>query len=119
MNLYKEEILDHYKNPRNFGDLPDKTHEASETNASCGDMLEMYFKVEKGVVKKVMFKGVGCAISIAASSMLTEKIKGKKTNEVLKWKKNKMEELMGKVNVGRVKCVELPFKTAMKGLGEE
>jgi len=119
MKLYKEEILDHYKHPKNFGDLSDKTCEASEANASCGDMLEMYFKVEKGIIKKVKFKGVGCAISTAAASMLTEEIKGKKVKEVLKWKENKMEELMGEVNVGRIKCVELAFKAMKKGLEEK
>jgi len=108
MLVYKEEIVDHYKNPRKFGELPGKTHEASETNASCGDMIEIYLKIKDGVVEDVGFKGVGCALSTAAASMLMEELVGKKEIEVKKWDRKKIEELMGEVNPGRVKCIMLP-----------
>jgi nitrogen fixation protein NifU and related proteins len=108
MKLYKEEIIDHYKNPRKFGELSDRTHEASETNASCGDMIEVYLKIKNGVVEDAAFKGVGCALSTAAASMLMEEIVGKKQEEVKKWDKKKIESLMGEVNPGRVKCIMLP-----------
>jgi nitrogen fixation protein NifU and related proteins len=110
MKLYREEIIDHYKNPRKFGDLPSKTHEVSETNASCGDMIEIYLEVEKKVIKDASFKGVGCALSVAASSMLMEELVGKEIKEVKKWDEKKMVKLMGEVNPGRVKCVMLPIK---------
>jgi len=109
MKLYKEEIVDHYKNPRRFGELPDKTHEANETNASCGDMIEIYLKIKEGVIKDAAFKGVGCALSTAAASMLMEELVGKKQDEVLRWDKKKMEDLIGEVNPGRIKCIMLPI----------
>jgi len=116
MKLYKEEIVDHYKNPRKFGDLRGKTHEASETNASCGDMIEVYLKVENGVVVDAAFKGVGCALSTASASMLMEELVGKKVAEVKKWDKKKIDELMGEVNPGRVKCVVLPIEAIREAL---
>lgn len=114
MKLYREEIIDHYKNPRHFGDLPGKTHEASETNASCGDMIEVYLKIKNGVVKGASFKGVGCALSTAAASMLMEELMDKRVDEVKKWDRKKIEKLMGEVNPGRVKCIMLPVE-AIRG----
>lgn len=114
--LYRDEIVDHYKNPRRFGDLADKTHEASETNASCGDMIEVYLKVKDGVVVDAAFKGVGCALSTAAASMLMEELKGKKVSGVKKWDQKKIESLIGEVNLGRVKCVMLPLEAIRKAL---
>lgn len=116
MKLYRDEIVDHYKNPRRFGDLPGKTHEASETNASCGDMIEVYLKIKDGVVKDAGFKGVGCALSTAAASMLMEELVGKKVEEVKKWDKEKIERLMGEVNPGRVKCIMLPIEAIRRAV---
>jgi nitrogen fixation NifU-like protein len=117
MDLYREDILDHYKNPHNFNDLPDKTHSAREMNASCGDMVEIYLKIEKGVVIEAAFRGVGCALSTAAASMLTDKIKGMKVDEVAKMGEMTIKEMMGEVNPGRIKCVMLPLVVLKKTLG--
>ena len=116
MKMYKEEIVDHYKNPRRFGDLVDKTHEASETNASCGDMIEVYLKIKGGVIKDAGFKGVGCALSTAAASMLMEELIDEKVDEVKKWDKKKIDGLIGEVNPGRVKCVMLPMEAIRKAV---
>ena len=116
MKLYKEEIVDHYKNPRKFGDLPSKTHEASESNASCGDMMEVYLKIKNGMVKDAAFKGVGCALSIAAGSMLMDEVVGRKREEVEKWDEKKIEELMGKVHTRRSKCIMLPIEALKRAL---
>lgn len=116
MKLYKEEIIDHYKNPRQFGELPDKTHEASETNASCGDMIEVYLEIKNGVIENASFKGVGCALSTAAASMLMEELVGKRETEVKKWDVKKIEGLMGEVNPGRVKCIMLPVEAIKEAL---
>jgi len=117
MKIYREEIIDHYKNPRRFGDLPDRTHEASETNASCGDMIEVYLKIKDGVIEDAAFRGVGCALSTAATSMLMEELVGKKQEEVKKWDKEKIENLVGEVNPGRQKCVMLPLEAIKRALG--
>lgn len=116
MDLYKEEILDHYKNPHNFGDLLGKTHEAREMNASCGDMIEIYLKVKRGVVVDASFRGVGCALSTASASLLTDEVKGKKLAEVANWEEGVVFNLMGEVNPGRMKCVMLPLEVLQKAL---
>jgi nitrogen fixation protein NifU and related proteins len=116
MDLYKEEILDHYKNPHNFGDLSGKTHQSREMNASCGDMIEIYLKIDKGVVVDAGFRGVGCALSTAAASLLTDEVKGKMVEEVVVWDKKIIDKLMGEVNPGRVKCVTLPLEVLQKAI---
>ena len=74
-DIYQVNIIDHYKNPRHFGDLPDFTHKGRGANASCGDMVEMYVKLAGDTITDISFKGIGCALSTAAASMLLEKIK--------------------------------------------
>ena len=77
MDLYRQEILDHYKNPRNFGPIEGFAHKESDRNSSCGDSLEMGVKVVKGKISDIKFTGAGCAISLASASMLTEMLLGK------------------------------------------
>ncbi len=117
MDYYREEILDHYKNPRNFGEIEDATHSAREANASCGDLMELQLKVENGKVVDVAFKGMGCALSIAAASLLTEAIKGKSVSEARAVDKKMMNELLGiEVSATRSKCVFLPLRGLKKAL---
>jgi len=116
MNLYKEEIIDHYKNPRNFGDLKGKTNEARGMNASCGDMVEIYLKISGNKIVGAGFRGVGCALSTAAASLLTDEVRGKKISEVLEWDKKKIINLMGEINPGRIKCVILPLGVMQKAI---
>jgi nitrogen fixation NifU-like protein len=80
--LYQEMILDHNKNPRNFGELEDATHKAVGHNPLCGDHIEIFLKVKDGKVEDVKFKGVGCAISKASASIMTTVLKGKTLDEV-------------------------------------
>jgi len=80
--LYQEMILDHNKNPRNFGELKDATHKAVGYNPLCGDHIEIFLKVKDGKVEDVKFKGVGCAISKASASIMTTVLKGKTLDEV-------------------------------------
>jgi len=76
--MYQEQILDHYKNPRNKGTLRDATLRARESNPLCGDEIALYLVVDgKDRISDVRFDGEGCAISQASASMLTEMIKGK------------------------------------------
>jgi len=76
-DLYQEEILDHSKNPHNFYKLEGATHMAEGYNPLCGDKVSIYLKVIEGKVSEASFQGVGCAISKASASILTETIKGK------------------------------------------
>ncbi len=74
--LYQEVILDHSRNPRNFGRLEGANHEAAGNNPLCGDQIMLYVKTEEGVVTDISFEGSGCAISTASASLMTEKLKG-------------------------------------------
>lgn len=76
-DLYQEVILDHYKHPRNYRDLPDYCNSADGHNRLCGDKLRVYARVENNVIQEVTFKGSGCAIATASASLMTEALKGK------------------------------------------
>lgn len=80
--LYQEVILDHGKNPRNLGTVPDAKHHADGHNPLCGDRIHISLKMEDGVVADVKFEGAGCAISMASTSVLTEVVLGKTPEEV-------------------------------------
>ena len=76
-DLYQEVIFDHNRRPRNFGRLEGANRQAEGFNPLCGDKLTLYLKVNDGVVEDVSFEGLGCAISTASASLLTEALKGK------------------------------------------
>lgn len=80
--LYQEMIIDHGKQPRNFGALPNANHCQAGNNPLCGDKLMIYVLEENGIVKDVHFEGTGCAISVASASLMTEAVKGKSVHEV-------------------------------------
>jgi len=76
-DLYRELILDHSRNPRNFGKLPDATHSAEGINPLCGDKLRLYLQLnDQDIVVAARFEGTGCAISVASASLLTEAVTG-------------------------------------------
>jgi nitrogen fixation NifU-like protein len=77
-------ILDHNRNPRNFGEIGDATRVISAVNPLCGDKLTLYVKVGDGTVTDIKFKGSGCAISVASSSLMTERVKGTKVPDALR-----------------------------------
>ncbi|MDE6590645.1 MAG: iron-sulfur cluster assembly scaffold protein, partial [Oscillospiraceae bacterium] len=81
--LYSEKVMDHFRNPRNVGDIPDADGVGEVGNAKCGDIMKMYLKIEDGVIVDVKFETFGCGSAIATSSMATELIKGKKVEEAL------------------------------------
>ena len=79
--LYKKTILEHNRNPRNYGSLDSYTHKAEGLNAICGDQVFVYLKVNNEVIESIKFDGESCAISTASSSMMTEFIIGKTTKQ--------------------------------------
>jgi nitrogen fixation NifU-like protein len=81
-DLYQEIILDHNRQPRNFGALPECNHEAEGYNPLCGDRLNVYLTVVDDVIQDIHFDGSGCAISKASASLMTEAVKGKTLAEV-------------------------------------
>jgi nitrogen fixation protein NifU and related proteins len=117
--LYKENILDHYKNPHNKKKIEHATHTHKEFNPSCGDEITLFLKVQNHIITDVGFEGTGCAISQASVSMLTEYIKGKSVEEIKKIKEEKILELLG-ISIGpsRLKCALLSLKTLQNSLEE-
>ena len=114
--FYREYILDHYKNPRNFGRIEgaDITHE--EYNPLCGDMVGMDFRVRDGVIDDVKFHGRGCAISQASASLLTERLKGMTLDEAQQvGKDDVLEELGIDISPARLKCALLYLKVLKVG----
>ncbi len=107
-----EVILDHYRNPRNYGSLEDASVKVKDSNPLCGDVIEIYLKInDAGVVEKASFRGHGCAISQASASMLIESIQGKRLDELKSLDKNHIFEMLG-IEIGpvRVKCALLSLK---------
>lgn len=81
--LYQETIFDHYRQPRNFGQLDRANRRAEGYNPLCGDKVTLYLRVEDGVIRDASFEGSGCAISTASASLMTESLKGKREEEAL------------------------------------
>lgn len=80
--IYQEVIFDHYRTPRNCGALGSASHKAEGYNPLCGDKITVYLKVEDGLIRDASFEGVGCAISTATASLMTEALKGRSIAEV-------------------------------------
>lgn len=112
MDLYHEQILDHYKHPQNFRLLEQPTYVRAEKNPTCGDRFTFSVHVnDTGVIDEVGFTGEGCAVSTASASLLSEEIKGKTLAEVMELKPEFVLELLG-VDLGptRLKCALLPLQ---------
>lgn len=116
-DIYKDIILDYYRNPRNFGDLPNPDVRAKDSNPLCGDIIEMQLKIKDGKVEDVRFKGKGCAISQASASMLTEVVKGKTLDDIKAMSKADVLNLLG-IDPGptRIKCALLGLKVIKLGV---
>ncbi|HNP34965.1 MAG TPA: SUF system NifU family Fe-S cluster assembly protein [Woeseiaceae bacterium] len=127
-DLYRELILDHARNPRNFGPLRSATHRARGANPLCGDTLELYLELDADeVVRAARFEGTGCAISLASASLLTETVAGLPRHLALQWFEQVTASLTGgrsEFDLGklmalqgvrefpaRVKCATLPWHT--------
>ena len=109
-DMYREEILEHYRHPLNFGTLKKPTHSASVANPLCGDHLTLHLRVVKGVVKDVAFEGSGCALSIASASLFTEWMKGESVRKVQKVGEAQIQKLIeAPIGPARLHCVLLSF----------
>ena len=134
--LYQSVILDHNKNPRNFGTLEEPSHSADGNNPLCGDVIHVTLQVEDDVVRDLRFEGAGCAISTASASLMTQAVKNRPVAEVMKLFDGFHDLVttdspsdgteLGKLTVFagvrefpvRVKCATLPWhtlKNALKG----
>ncbi|APC48994.1 Fe-S cluster assembly sulfur transfer protein SufU [Virgibacillus halodenitrificans] len=136
--LYRQVIMDHYKNPRNKGVIEGDVLTVDMNNPTCGDRIQLQLQVEDGIVQEAKFDGEGCSISMASASMMTQAVKGKKIDDALE-----MSELFSKMMLGedvdmdklslediealqgvakfpaRIKCATLAWKAMEKGVNEE
>lgn len=138
-NLYRQVIMDHYKNPRNKGSLDEGNLTVDMNNPTCGDRIHLTLKVEDGIVTDVKFDGEGCSISMSSASMMTQAIKGKDVETAMKLSRIFSDMMQGKeveidddLDLGdieslqgvakfpaRIKCATLAWKAMEKGLDEK
>lgn len=114
---YREYILEHYRNPRNYGTLEKPDAHAEDVNPLCGDQLAIDLQVEGDRVTAVRFKGRGCAISQATASMLSEMIEGKTVEEVVQLGKDDVLDALGiPISPARMKCAFLSLRVLHRSL---
>ena len=125
-DMYREEILEHYRNPHNFGELPGASVVHEEHNPLCGDRITLQLRLSEPDVgdktRRVvaaMFTGEGCAISTASASIFTDYLKGKSIDELKKLSGTKLLEILGLegLSPARLKCALLPLEALKKSLG--
>jgi nitrogen fixation NifU-like protein len=115
MDIYREIILDHYKNPRNFGHLPHPDAKVEEGNVTCGDRISIEVTASEGKIKDIRFSGEGCAISQASASMLTEQAKGMDLSEIHKLDAKYILSMLGTtLTPSRTKCALLSLEVLQK-----
>ncbi len=135
--LYRQVIMDHYKNPRNKGSIDDGSVTVDMNNPTCGDRIHLTMKVEDGIVTDAKFDGEGCSISMSSASMMTQAIKGKNIDHAIKLSQIFSEMMLGNdypddLDLGdiealqgvakfpaRIKCATLSWKAMEKGLEGE
>lgn len=116
-NIYQENILFHYKNPKNTEKLDEHTHASKIANYTCGDEIELELKIEDGIVTEIGHQTNGCAISIAGASILSEYIKGKTLKEIQKMGKEELLDLLGiELSPSRLKCALLGFEALKEAI---
>ena len=102
--LYSEKVFDHFSNPRNVGEIADASGVGTVGNAKCGDIMQMFIKVENDIIVDVKFKTFGCGAAIATSSMATELIKGKSIDDALKLTNSAVVEALEGLPPVKVHC---------------
>ena len=115
--LYSEKVMDHFRNPRNVGTLPDANGVGEVGNAKCGDIMKIYLKIEDDMVADVKFETFGCGSAIASSSMATELIKGKSIQDALALTNQAVCEALDGLPAAKVHCsvlAEEAIKSAVK-----
>lgn len=117
MALYSEKVMDHFRNPRNIGSMENADGIGEVGNAKCGDIMKIYLKIDDDRVSDVKFETFGCGSAIAASSMATELIKGKKLDEVMSITNKAVVEALDGLPVHKIHCsvlAEEAIKVALK-----
>ncbi len=117
MSIYRENILDHYKNPRNKGKVKDANAHHKELNPLCGDEIEFTLKIKDKKIEQIKFDGHGCAISQASASMLAEFLEKKMIKDAIEITKEDIFEMLSvQLSAPRVKCALLPLEVLQKAI---
>ncbi len=117
--LYRDFLLEHYKNPHNKGKIIKPHLHKEDSNPLCGDVIEIFAKLKNDKIDKISFTGKGCVISQATASILTEHVKGKTLNEIQNITRDDLLDLIGlKLTPERVKCAMLSLSALKKGIVE-
>lgn len=117
MSVYSETVMDHFRNPRNVGEIADADGVGEVGNAKCGDIMKIYLKIEDGIIKDAKFNTFGCGSAIASSSMATEMIKGKPVEEALELTNKAVVEALDGLPAQKIHCsvlAEEAVKAALK-----
>ncbi|MFC4023735.1 Fe-S cluster assembly sulfur transfer protein SufU [Oceanobacillus longus] len=136
--LYRQVIMDHYKNPKNRGNIDGDAVTIDMNNPTCGDRIQLQMQVEDGIVKDAKFDGEGCSISMSSASMMTQAIKGRKVEDAInmshafsdmmlgnevdteEFDMEDIEALQGVAKFpARIKCATLAWKAMEKGVQED
>jgi nitrogen fixation NifU-like protein len=117
-SLYNEKVMEHFKNPRNVGEMEDPDGVGRVGNPVCGDVIELYIKVNDGTIVDAKFKTFGCAAAIATSSMVTEMVKGKSIEEALKISNKAVVEALDGLPPAKMHCSVLA-EDALKAAVED
>ncbi|MBQ8435452.1 MAG: Fe-S cluster assembly scaffold protein NifU [Oscillospiraceae bacterium] len=116
--LYSEEVVDHFSNPRNVGEIEDANGIGEVGNAKCGDIMKIYMKITNGIIEDVKFKTFGCGAAIATSSMATELIKGKPIEDALKLTNKAVVEALGGLPAVKIHCSVLAEQAIKSALSD-
>ncbi len=115
--LYSEKVMDHFRNPRNVGEIPDADGIGEVGNAKCGDIMKMYLKIDDDIITDVKFETFGCGSAIATSSMATELIKGKPVSKAMELSNQAVVEALDGLPAYKLHCsvlAEQAVKAAVK-----
>jgi nitrogen fixation protein NifU and related proteins len=107
MGMYSDKVMDHFKNPRNVGEMPGADAVGEVGNPSCGDIMKIYLKVKDGVIEDITFQTFGCGAAIATSSMVTEMVKGKTLAEAEAISNKAVAEALGGLPPVKMHCSNL------------
>ena len=118
MALYSDKVMDHFRNPRNVGVIEDANGIGEVGNAKCGDIMNMYLKIEDDIIQDVKFETFGCGSAIASSSMATELIKGKPVSEAMQLTNKAVAEALDGLPAYKMHCSVLAEEAIQKALDD-
>lgn len=114
--MYSKEVMDHFMNPRNVGEMPDASGIGTEGNPVCGDAMKLFIKVEDEKIVDAKFQTFGCGAAIAVSSIITEMVKGKTLEEAMNISKQQVAKALGGLPPQKMHCSNLGADALKKAI---